>query len=667
MSNTFKPAKIGITNLGGIDSRSAALEPGINILSGANATNRTSFLEALATGLGGSYSSVKSGEDAGSVIIQLGDEEYTREVTDKGANSVVSGDGYVDDVTDIAPFAWLFMDNDIRQAMRNLDTSGLADLAMLPVDKAAIEARERELVNQKQSLDEQIQEAKQKQDQEVLAQEELTSLEDRKAELEEKIAQKQEEIEAADDESSDQDERSKRLDTLSSDRKSLRGDLDDLEGKIERAKSRIESLEESRESTIADLEDARSAFGNLDVDPDAAEEQRREIQTRAERLNDTVSAIDSVVSFNREMLQDDQSALRERLAGSEGESDVQDITQQLSQGEIQEDASVNCWTCGSETSVADIEDQIRALSEQREALSEEADQLLDRASQLLDDAQRYRELEGEITRLENQKEDLKTQIEEKQSDIEEWKEERENTQQQIADLTEEIDELQSEIQEEDDEEDKIVSLKLERKDLEGDLSSVVKQIELEKEKLKEAEEAKENEEELEEKRESVQEELTSVREKISDLEEEVVERFNSHMEDLIDILDYGNLSRVYIDRKQETQRGTSETKFDLQIVRETADGSVVRDDLSNLSESEREVVAIAFALAGYLTHDISERMPFILFDSVEMIDGERLKRLLDYFEEDSEYIVAALLKEDADIVSGESTNTVAFDESALAD
>ncbi len=71
------------------------------------------------------------------------------------------------------------------------------------------------------------------------------------------------------------------------------------------------------------------------------------------------------------------------------------------------------------------------------------------------------------------------------------------------------------------------------------------------------------------------------------------------------------------------------------------------DTVDNISESEREVVGLVFALAGYLAHEVYEQVPFMLLDSLEAIDAERIATLIDYFGDYAEYLIAALLPEDA--------------------
>ncbi|ADB61204.1 hypothetical protein Htur_2324 [Haloterrigena turkmenica DSM 5511] len=72
------------------------------------------------------------------------------------------------------------------------------------------------------------------------------------------------------------------------------------------------------------------------------------------------------------------------------------------------------------------------------------------------------------------------------------------------------------------------------------------------------------------------------------------------------------------------------------------------DRIEHLSESEREVTGLIFALAVFLVHEAHETVPFVLLDSPEAIDTDRIAALVDYFEEYVDYLVVALLREDAE-------------------
>src|SRR5699024_7901451 len=98
---------------------------------------------------------------------------------------------------------------------------------------------------------------------------------------------------------------------------------------------------------------------------------------------------------------------------------------------------------------------------------------------------------------------------------------------------------------------------------------------------------------------------------------------------------------------REGRRKVQRSIFDLHVIRSTGEGAAYEDTVEHLSASEREVTGLLFALAGYLVHDLYEALPFIVVDSLEALDPERIAALIGYFEEYVEHLVVALLPEDA--------------------
>ena len=129
------------------------------------------------------------------------------------------------------------------------------------------------------------------------------------------------------------------------------------------------------------------------------------------------------------------------------------------------------------------------------------------------------------------------------------------------------------------------------------------------------------------------------------------------MESLLQILGYSNLERIWIDQTtrdvREGRRKVTKSSFDLKIVRSTEDGAAYEDSINHLSESEREVTGLVFALAGYLAHDVYETVPFMLLDSLEAIDSERIATVVEYFESYAPYLTVVLLDEDAQALEEE--------------
>jgi hypothetical protein len=123
------------------------------------------------------------------------------------------------------------------------------------------------------------------------------------------------------------------------------------------------------------------------------------------------------------------------------------------------------------------------------------------------------------------------------------------------------------------------------------------------------------------------------------------------METVLGILEYENLDKVWLERTERQERDgrqkVTTPQFELHVIRSTDDGTVFEDHVSHLSESEREVTGLVFGLAGYLAHELYEDCPFVLIDSVEAIDAPRIATLVDYLKQYADYLIVALLKQDA--------------------
>jgi DNA repair exonuclease SbcCD ATPase subunit len=159
------------------------------------------------------------------------------------------------------------------------------------------------------------------------------------------------------------------------------------------------------------------------------------------------------------------------------------------------------------------------------------------------------------------------------------------------------------------------------------------------------------EDQLEAQRDDLQAELDERRTRIERIEADAIENFNEHMETVLDILDYENIARIWLERTEQTvregRRTVDKSVFDLHVVRTTHSGTTYEDTVAHLSESEREVTGLVFALAGYLVHDLHETVPVMLLDSLEALDADRIATLVEYIKEYADYLVVALLPEDA--------------------
>jgi DNA repair exonuclease SbcCD ATPase subunit len=116
--------------------------------------------------------------------------------------------------------------------------------------------------------------------------------------------------------------------------------------------------------------------------------------------------------------------------------------------------------------------------------------------------------------------------------------------------------------------------------------------------------------------EEIDEQLAALRDHVERIERKAIEEFNDRIAEVLDILEYENIERVWIERKEvETRDGrrkVTEKRFDLHVVRTGEDGTAYEDTAAHLSESEREVTGLIIALAGYFVHDLHETVPFMI-------------------------------------------------------
>jgi cell division septum initiation protein DivIVA len=89
------------------------------------------------------------------------------------------------------------------------------------------------------------------------------------------------------------------------------------------------------------------------------------------------------------------------------------------------------------------------------------------------------------------------------------------------------------------------------------------------------------------------------------------------------------------------------------------DDAVYEDTVETLSASEREIIGLVVALAGYLVHDVRAGIPFVLLDSLESIDANRIGDFLDYFAGETPYLVVALRPDDAETIDIEHDRVLA--------
>ena len=146
--------RVDVRNIGGIDEASVTLPDGVSILTGRNATNRTSFLQALMAGLGSRQSSLKGDAEEGEVSLELNNKTYTRTLQRRGDSVAFGGEPYLEDPGVADLFAFLLENNEARQAVARGDD--LREIIMRPIDTDAIDAEIRECKRERDNLESEI-------------------------------------------------------------------------------------------------------------------------------------------------------------------------------------------------------------------------------------------------------------------------------------------------------------------------------------------------------------------------------------------------------------------------------------------------------------------------------------------------------------------------------
>ncbi|WP_435362265.1 archaea-specific SMC-related protein [Haloarchaeobius sp. DFWS5] len=627
---TVERVTVRASNVGGIDETTVEFSPGVTVLAGRNATNRTSFLQALMAGLGSDRASLKADAESGRVDLTLAGETYTRELTRTDDGVVTGGEPYLDDPTLADLYAFLLESNEARRAVARGDD--LHELIMRPVDTAAIRAEVTRLEARKRQLDEQL-------DERDDLERTLDRLDSRLETLADELDTEREALAAVE---ADIDETDVSLSASGDEAAELEAALDELRD----ARARLEDIRYEQETEHESLNALRARQGELEAEREELADEPGtgldDLAGRVDRLherkrevNSTVTRLQTVVQFNREQLDESSSGVFESLAddgakadGSGGVTDalVDDTADRLV-----------CWTCGNEATTTAIRETVDLLTDLREEklaerreVDENIDELEARLAERRDRRDRRETVVNELERIGDELGEHESRLADRKHDelaVHDRIEELEETVESLE--RDEYDALLENHREANRKQFEIERLEKERREIEDERTEVVQKLD-----------ARDS---LADEHERVTDELADLRRRIERIEGDAVEQFNDHMATVLDLLAYENVDRVWIERLAET----TGTTFDLHVVRQTDAGEVYEDSVDHLSESEREVIGLVFALAGFLVHEAYDHVPFVLLDSLEAIDSARIATLVDYFADYATHLVVALLPEDA--------------------
>ncbi|MBP1986840.1 archaea-specific SMC-related protein [Halolamina salifodinae] len=647
-------ATLHVQNIGGITQCTVPFSPGITILTGENATNRTSLLTALNGVLGGSEATLRSDADSGHIELSFNDTDtFTRTYERDHGQITTSGDPYCEDEDLVDAFCTLLEHNDARDAVERGEN--LRDVLMRPVDTHAIRRQIREKTSDRDELQSRLRNIDQQVDQEAALSDRKEALQAELEDIESEIEEKRSivsEYQADMDMAAEAEE-------LVDDVESAREDARDLENQVEVLKAELEAV---REEETELKEDATELYHDAvssgptdvsnrdDIDPTEIDrdpehdgesisdlkERVSSLKARKDELTNTIDDLTRIINFNERIV--DEAA---DLPGVTPDDGTESVTAELAP----ESQTVECWTCGSTVEQNTIQSRTRELQSLVEQKREQVTDITAELGTVQDRLEALQETRRERQRVQSRLEQVRKEQDEIVEEIEETEAALDAKRGEIETLQEEI-EATAELRESD-----LLDAYQELNELEYERGQIAAKIEDVESELADIEDVREERDDIETEIESIREELEDLRTHVADLERNAVDSFNSHMEDILDRLRYENIARVWIERKvSETATRMETGEFELHIVRES-EGGVYEDIVDTLSESEREVIGLIVALAGYLVHDIDESVPFLLLDSVEAVDSQRLVELVEYFAEHAVFLNVALLPEDASAFS----------------
>lgn len=595
---------LDVTNIGGVQSESLTLDSGVTLLAGPNASNKTSLLTALAFAVGRDEAPMRTGAERAAVTLTIDGTTVERQLSRDGTTTRAEGDSLLDLVetdTDttaaLAEFIALLEFNDLRAAVRMNDP--VEPLLKAPVDLETLERRQQQALSRKQEVSDRI-------DQLEGTQSELADRRAELAECRERREELQADLDALRAQRRDTGDTSDELDRLRDRRATLRARRDEFETDVHELETSVNRLEEEFEDTERELAAATEAVAEFD--PEGLRAEREEIRSRLDAVDERIQTLQGVLTANREMLASNIDLLADR---------ERSLT----------DKKRRCWTCGSavpKSAFDDAIDDLQTMLSDERAKRREWEPRLEEIEAELD---AYRDAKRTRSQIEDRQRDLESKLERRRESLATKRESLQDLKASLQDVEAEIDEQhreQSEANTElaDDIEATQEELYRTRNEIER-LESTVETLEDDLATL----------EHLREERSELQTEITDLTDRIGRTEQRLRESFNSAMDELMEVLAFEAIERVWLDGE-----------FQLVVAREV-DGTVQRSPVTHLSESEREAIGLVLCLAGYLAYDLDEVSPLLLLDSLGAFDAERLAAVIEFFADRTEYLLVAVYPE----------------------
>ena len=289
---------ISVRNLGGIETEELTIPAGVTILSGQNATNRTSLLQSIAAGLGGeeSAATLKTDTEHGSVTLQMGPHEAVREYKRTNGTVTRSGTPLTEDADLVDTYVSIFATNPAREAVR-AGGRGIRDVLMRGVDTRQIKQEITTLKQEKKELTDQLEEIKQARVTVGEKEQKRDDLQDELDDIETEIEAIEAEIDEYRDEAGPVQDAEEQLEKL--ERK--REELQSVEERIETTKTSLEDLVAEKKTIASTLDD----LSVKESKKERLQEDIRREQNEISNLRRSITQLSDIIEHNRSILEGD--------------------------------------------------------------------------------------------------------------------------------------------------------------------------------------------------------------------------------------------------------------------------------------------------------------------------------------------------------------------------
>lgn len=595
--------RLSVHNVGGIAGKTFDFNAGTTLVVGTNASNKTSLLQSLQFVLGSDKIPLRSGADEAITQLDYDGRTVKRIARNNRAGIEIDGSGWVQDEDDrllVERFACLLRTNPLRSAI--VHGEDVETLLKEPMDIEALEDERTAKLNRKRELQRDVEQLTGVEEQLRNRRQELAETHDRINDFEAQLEDLYTKQEATDVED-------EQLQSLREERTNLRAERDQYQNQIDELEDGIARLKDQQQETKSELSDMRETADSNNVEK--LKQQRENIQEELTEVTDRMDILQSVLTTNQEMLNSE-------FSGSLGYDSG-----------LMED-KLACWACGGSATAEDFQKTITELQDLVEHDKKRKREREPELTTIEEQIEEANKAQRQIQNLEANLNDIDQRLQQRCDSLERKREELDRLESELANIDEQIATQQDEqagtrSDLADDIEETRIELQTLRRDVDR-LESTVEDLEAKREKH-------------ERKREEIEEitgEIQSLTDRIENLEGELRTVFNQAMDELIDTLEFEQIERIRLDGS-----------FNIVIARQV-DGTIRKDAVDHLAESEREIIGLVLGLAGFVAYDVSEISPMLLLDSLSAFDITRTERLIEYFAEKTDMFFAAIHPEAAD-------------------